>query len=111
MKNLLPAALLALVALAPSAVADEIEVIFSEVPGHPTAVVPGAVDLAGNPITVEFKAMEDFTISPDGTMWILKGRNYGGSDVETMLLLGSGSTGSVFAQEGQPVARLLWHRH
>ncbi len=103
MKNLLPAALLALVALAPSAVADEIEVIFSEVPGHPTAVVPGAVDLAGNPITVEFKAMEDFTISPDGTMWILKGRNYGGSDVETMLLLGSGSTGSVFAQEGQPV--------
>jgi hypothetical protein len=86
------------------ATAGEIEVIFTEVPGHPTAIVPGAVDLNGDPIVVEFKAIEDMVLSADGTQWILKGRNHGGSDIETMLLLGSGISGSVFAQEGQPVA-------
>ena len=77
--------------------ADEIEVIFSEVAGHPTAVVPGAVDLGGNPIVVEFRAMEAFSFNTDGTQWILKASNDGGSDIESMLLLGAGSSGAVFA--------------
>jgi hypothetical protein len=83
--------------------AAEIEVIFTEVPGHPTAVVPGAMDLNGDPVFTEFKALEDLSVSPDGSQWILKGRNWLGDQLETMLLIGSGTTGAVFAQEGQPV--------
>jgi hypothetical protein len=89
--------------LVPKTLGADIQVIFTEVPGDPTAVVPGAMDPNGDPATTEFKAMELFSISPDGSQWILKGRNYLGSDLETMLLLGSGASGSVFAQEGQPV--------
>jgi hypothetical protein len=86
-----------------AAVADEIEVIFTEVPGHPTAHVPGAVGANGDPIDTEFKALEILSVSPDGEQWILKGRNWGGDDIDTMLLLGAGTVGEVFAQEGQPV--------
>lgn len=93
----------ALVASAPTQ-AGEIQVIFSEVDGHPTSQVPGALDLAGNPIVTEFKALEDLTFSPDGSMWIVKARNEAGSDLETMLLIGSGTSGMMLAQEGQPVA-------
>lgn len=96
-----------LCALAPFACLDahagDLEVVFSEAPGHPTSIVPGAVDLAGEPIEVAFKAMEILSVSPDGSQWILKGRNHGASDIDTMLLLGSGTTGSVMAQEGQPI--------
>ncbi len=83
--------------------AGEIEVIFTEVPGHPTAVVPGARDLNGDPVFTEFKALEELSVSPDGSQWILKGRNWLGDQLETMLLIGSGVSGEVLAQEGQPV--------
>ena len=54
-------------ALATSPIAaGDIEVIFTEVPGHPTAVVPGAKDLNGDPVFTEFKAMEVLSVSPDG---------------------------------------------
>ena len=96
-------AAIGLLLAASSAPAGEIEVIFTEVPGHPTAHVPGAVDLNGDPIDTEFKALEILSVSPDGEQWILKGRNWGGDDIDTMLLLGAGTTGEVFAQEGQPV--------
>ncbi len=83
--------------------AGEIEVIFSEAPGHETAVVPGTKDLAGDPVFTEFKALELLSVSPDGSQWILKGRNWLGDQLETMLLIGSGVDGEVLAQEGQPV--------
>ncbi len=89
--------------LAPATLGGEIEVIFTEVSGHPTAVVPGARDLAGDPVFTEFKALEILSVSPDGSQWILKGRNWLGDQLETMLLIGSETTGEVFAQEGQPV--------
>ncbi|HNQ23401.1 MAG TPA: hypothetical protein PKK06_09935 [Phycisphaerae bacterium] len=89
--------------IAVAASAGEVEVIFSEAPGHPTAVVPGALDLSGNPVFTEFKALEDLGVSPDGTQWIIKGRNWLGADLEIMMLRGSGDVGAVFAQEGQPV--------
>ena len=92
-----------LILLGAYAHAGDIEVIYSEAPGHPTAQVPGAKDLAGNPISTEFKALEMLAMSPDGSQWILKGRNWLGSDLETMLLIGSGNTGDMLAQEGQPV--------
>jgi hypothetical protein len=89
--------------LATAALGGEIEVIFTEVPGHPTATVPGAMDLNGDPVFTEFKALEVLSVSADGSQWILKGRNWLGDELETMLLIGSGTTGAVFAQEGQPV--------
>ena len=92
-----------LVLIASGSIAGDIEVIFSEAPGHPTAQVPGAKDLAGNPATTEFKALETLSVSPDGSYWIVKGRNWLGSDLETMLLLGSGATGDMLGQEGQPI--------
>lgn len=89
--------------IASAALAAEIEVIFTEVPGHATAVVPGAKGLNGDPAFTEFKALETLSVSPDGSQWILKGRNWLGDQLETMLLIGSGICGEVLAQEGQPV--------
>ncbi|HRP62882.1 MAG TPA: hypothetical protein PK400_06290 [Phycisphaerales bacterium] len=86
-----------------SAHASVIEVIYTKFAGHPKAIVPGALDLSGNPLTTEFRAMEDLIGSPDGTHWMLKGRTQQGSDGEVILMIGSGNVGSVFAQRGQPV--------
>lgn len=81
----------------------QVEVIFSEVPGSPTAIVPGAMDLTGQPVTAEFLSMLDLAPSPTGDQWILHGSTQQGPDLANVLLLGSGAVGSVFAQEGQPV--------
>ncbi|MGE3181796.1 MAG: hypothetical protein AB7N71_09205, partial [Phycisphaerae bacterium] len=82
----------------------DIQVIYSEIAGHPTAQIPGFLDLAGMPLAAEFKALEDLTLSPDGSMWILKGRALSDSDIEEILLIGSGNSGTMLAQAGQPVA-------
>lgn len=83
---------------------SDIEVIYSEIAGDPSAVIPGAVDINGDPIVINFKAVEDFNISPDGSMWILRGRADADADIDTFLLIGSGNTGMMLAQEAQPVA-------
>jgi len=85
-----------------AAAASTIEVIFSKKAGHPTAVIPGSVDLAGNPAASDWRALEDFSVSPDGRRWMVKGRTQLGSDLETIMVLGSGSSGTMFAQEGRP---------
>lgn len=85
------------------ATAQEIEVIYTKIPGHPTSVIPGAVDLNGQPAFAEFRNIEDVIGSPDGSHWMLKGRSQQGSDLETILMIGSGIDGSVFAQKNQPV--------
>ncbi len=79
------------------------QVIFTEITGHPTAQVPGARDLSGLPIDTEFKALEDLHVSPDGSRWFIKGRNWAGGFLETMVLTGSGTVGDMLAQEGQPL--------
>ncbi len=79
-------------------------VIHAEPPTSPKSDVPFALDLAGNPATTRFKALEDYIVSPDGSLWILRGRTEQGTDLENILLIGSGTavTGN-FAQEGQPI--------
>jgi hypothetical protein len=84
-------------------------VIYSKAGGHPTATIPGALDASGAPVAAEFRAMEDLVGSTDGTQWLLKGRTQLGSDLETMLMLGSGTTGSVLIQEGQPALGGGWY--
>ncbi|MHC5114282.1 MAG: hypothetical protein ACYTGP_07630 [Planctomycetota bacterium] len=102
--NAVPAlASIAAAALTTCALAFDIEVIYTEIPTDPSGVVPGAKDLAGQPADTTFKALETLALSPDGTMWILKSRNWLGSDLETQLMIGGGLTGTILAQEGQPV--------
>jgi hypothetical protein len=82
---------------------DGIKVIYTRKPGDPTAVVPGATDSAGVPVVTEFRAMEQLVGSPDGTNWLIKGRTQQVGVNETMLMWGSGNTGSVFGQQGRPI--------
>ncbi|MDX2199207.1 MAG: hypothetical protein SF069_09585 [Phycisphaerae bacterium] len=81
-----------------------IEVIYSEITGHPTSQIPGALDASGMPIAIEFKAIEDMNFKADGSQWILRGRANSLDTIDTCLLLGAGTTGNMLAQEAQPVA-------
>ncbi len=90
-------------AAALTAHAAEIEVIYTKINGSPTAIVPGALDLAGLPAVTEWRAMETLRVSPDGTKWVLRGRTQLGSDLETVLVAGSGTVGTMLSQEGQPI--------
>ena len=89
--------------LTAAAAAGPIEVIYTEIPGHPTAVVPGARDASGNLVYAEFTVFEDLAMRPDGGEWMLKGRCNLGSALDTILILGSGTSGWAFAQDGQPL--------
>lgn len=82
---------------------DATEVIYSKIGGHPTAIVPGAVDTAGTPVVTEFRAFEQLVGSPDGTNWALRGRTQQGTASETMMMMGQGNAGLVVAQKGRPV--------
>jgi len=90
-------------AFAHHAAAQSLHVLYTKIPGHPTSVVPGALDLGGQPMFTEWRAFEDLVVSPDGSRWVVKGRTQAGSDLETLLFMGAGLSGSMFAQEGQPV--------
>jgi len=93
-----------LIALGGVAVATAgLEVLYTKIPTHPTSIIPGAVDVNGDPAETRFRAMEDLFLSPDGSYWMLKGRTQLGSDLENIMLLGAGASGTMFAQEGQPV--------
>ncbi len=93
----------AVLALTAGAAADTITVIYTKIAGHPTANIPGTVDLNGDPAASDWRALEDLAVSPDGTQWVIKGRTQLGSDLETILVYGSGNTGSMYAQEGRPI--------
>ncbi len=85
------------------ALADPVEVIFTEIAGDPTAVVTGARDANGQPVFAEFTALEELALRHDGGQWVVKGRTNLGSSLDAILMLGSGLTGTTFAQDGQPV--------
>ena len=85
-----------------AASAGDLEVIYTKLAGHAKANIPGTLDLAGMPAASDWRAIEDFSVSPNGRQWMIKGRTQLGSDLETILVLGSGNSGSMFAQEGQP---------
>ncbi|MCA8980895.1 MAG: hypothetical protein KDC14_12780 [Planctomycetes bacterium] len=93
--------------LTPAALAQNIEVIYSKIYSSSTSDTPWTLDLAGAPAPSKWRAMEDFTVSHDGSQWVLKGRNQLGSDLETMLVLNGASASPLaaenLAQEGQQV--------
>ena len=77
-------------------------VIYTKIPGHPTAAIPGTRDLDQVPVLGEFKALEDFAVNPRNSgQWVLKGRTNLGADLETCLVYANGGQGSIMAQEGQ----------
>ena len=96
-------ALVVLAGLLAAPLSANIEVIYTKIPGHPTAAVPGALALNGNPLASDFRALEDLFLSPDGSMWMVKGRTQAIPDEENILILGSGLSGTMFSQEGQPI--------
>jgi len=81
----------------------QINVIYSEIDGHPTAIVPGALDLAGMPVVTEWKSIEELAVSPDGSTWVVSGQNELSSSENNSAVSGSGTVGTTFAQEGQQI--------
>src|SRR4051812_6466262 len=80
-----------------------IDVLYSRAAASPTSIVPGAVDTTGAPVSTRFNSMLEFWLSPDGTRWILRGSTtQPTAESDSYLMLGGGSTGSVFLQEGRP---------
>ncbi len=85
------------------AAAGPIEVIYTEIPGQPTAVVPGAKDPSGNPVFAEFTALGEIALRGDGGEWMLKATTNLGASLDAILILGSDTVGNAFAQDGQVV--------
>jgi hypothetical protein len=81
--------------------ASTVDVIFSRANGA-SSVVPGAVDLSGNPAETNFFSLNEFFLSPDGTKWVLRAVTMQASSQNQVLLEGGGLTGSVVLQKGQP---------
>jgi len=93
----------ALLALAAAAVGATIEVIYSEITSSPTSIVPGARDANGNPVLAYFITLDELAMRPDGGEWIIKARSNLPTTLDAILILGSGTVGNAFCQDGQPV--------
>jgi hypothetical protein len=95
-----------------AAVAGPIEVIYTKKAGDPKAAVAGAVGLDGSPEAVEWKAMEDLVVSPDGSRWMIRARTTAAADHDTGIVSGTGTAGTMMSvstasgpfimQEGRP---------
>lgn len=94
---------LAAAALCSAASAQTLEVVYCEIPASAKSVVPGALNLAGAPVVTNFRSIETFVLSPDASTWVLSARTQQGNLEEIILLKGSGVSGTMFLQEGQPV--------
>ncbi len=75
--------------------ADGVEAIYTKIPGHPTAEVPGASE----PTT--FRQFDQLTVSPTGK-WVMRIQNQLDADFRSMILIGEGNTVSTTLQEGFP---------
>src|SRR5688572_11075583 len=76
---------------------QSVEVIYTKKAGHAKAVVPGAVDLSGNPEATEWRAMEDLAVSSDSSRWVLKARTQQASDHDVGVVYGTGSSGAMLS--------------
>ncbi|MCB9854507.1 MAG: DUF11 domain-containing protein [Phycisphaerales bacterium] len=81
----------------------DIQLIYSEISGDPTAVVPGALDESGLPVFAEFDTIGELKVSPDGSAWWLAGGSNQSTSFDDVIIVGGGITGSVIMQQGQPV--------
>jgi hypothetical protein len=80
----------------------QIGAIYTKIPGHPTALVPGARDPSGTPTNTEFRQFNQLTVSRTGK-WVIRGFTQQISpDIKDIILSGHGATGSVLLQRGFP---------
>lgn len=77
------------------------DVIYTEIASSPTSIVPGTLDGSALPTVARWLDIRDLVVSPDGGSWTLNGRIDLGPGAESALVLGSGTMGSMLAQEGQ----------
>ncbi len=80
-----------------------VEAIYTEIVSSSTSIVPGALAPGGAPIEARFSSILNFTFSPDGSRWLLKGDTDQPTTEDNYLMLGSGNAGTVYAQASQPV--------
>ncbi len=86
--------------LATPAGAIDIDAIYTNLSGHPTAQVPGVPGEQFRAPLVPFLTLYG---SPNGTNWIFKAfTDNPDSNANDVILVGSGSTGAVVAKEGDP---------
>jgi len=86
----------------------QIRAIYTRISGDPTAVVPGLLDAADQPVFGEFDSMLNINVSSDGNRWTLDGgSDLAATSIDGVMMLGSGFTGTVFAQEGKQAAGAL----
>lgn len=90
-------------ALAAAAQAGEIKVIYTEIATHSSGTVPGALDSSGAPVVTNWLAIEDLAVRADGGEWCIKGRTTQATTNDSILILGSGLSGTMFCQDGQPL--------
>lgn len=86
------AAVALLPALSTNALAAPPTVIYSEIPGHPTAQAPG--------LGIDFTGFLSLYTSPNGRHWIFKA--FVDDPENDVIVAGSGMTGAVVAREADP---------
>ncbi|MHC4413967.1 MAG: DUF7453 family protein [Planctomycetota bacterium] len=80
--------------------AGTIEAIYTNIPGHPTAQVPGVPGEQFRSPLVPFLTLHG---SPTGTHWIFKAfTDNPSSEANDVIVTGSGTVGTVVAKEGNP---------
>ena len=85
--------------LATPAGAIDIDAIYTNLSGHPTAQVPGVPGEEFRAPLVPFLTLYG---SPNGTNWIFKAFTDNPDGNTDVIVVGSGSTGTVVAKEGNP---------
>ncbi len=83
--------------------AADLRAIFTRIGASPTSQVPGALDAAGLPVAATWTEIYTLSVRDTHDDWMLSGRTNQGSLLERILIKGSGTSGTAFLQEGQPV--------
>lgn len=95
-------AALSAVALPGTGFAGSVTVVYTEISTHSSGTVPGALDASGLPVATNWLAIEDMNVRHDGGQWCIKGRTTQATTNDSILVLGSGTSGTMFCQDGQP---------
>ena len=78
-----------------------VRAIYTQIAGDPTSNVPGLLDGSDQPIVGQFDSMLNINVSADGSRWTMEGASNITTAIDGVMMLGSGFTGTVFAQEGK----------
>ncbi len=78
-----------------------VRAIYTQIAGDPTSNVPGLLDANDQPIAGQFDSMLNINVSMDGSRWTMEGASNITTAIDGVMMLGSGFTGTMFAQEGK----------